>query len=446
MQAWNDFLKLLESDFGEETVSKWLRTLKILKFDATNLYLQAEDQFQALWFEEHVRIKASKSFLNNNQSPIKIHLQVLKENSTQLSSVPFGKESLIYPSDPTRKEALFEHYIPSDENKMAFDVLSHLCLPSENPSKVAPGDFNPILIYGPKESGKTHLLMAAQLSMQKLGLRSRYVRADTFTDHVIRAIRNGNMIEFRKIYRNLDVLIVDDLEILSGKAATQEEFFHTYNTLHTEGKQIILSSSVSPKFFVDIEPRLISRFEWGLTIPIKPLTEKGLISLVDHQLKKYIFSFDDTTKSWLASNFTKPSHLLKALDIIKFRSQLASKKHRYILPLETVHGYLKDYLFDFQQIKASPHRILEELAINYKVKVDDLLGKSQAREHTIPRQIAMYICRLFLKMPYTKIGVFFSRDHSTVIASVRHVELSIKNDSSEFLPVIQELCRKVGIA
>ena len=256
MQAWDEFLVRLEKELGTQTVEKWVRPLRVLRFDALNLYLETPDSFQIGWFEEHVRPLLREKFLNNNGGVIQVHLSSPHSSHSQKIGSPSQIQQFAILPNELNPEMSFENFLISAENKIALEILSG-------------GEFNPVFLYGPKGSGKTHLLMSYALEMEKKGKKVFYVRAETFTEHVVQAIRLGFMQSFRKTYREIDVLLVDDIHIFSRKSATQEEFFHTFNALHTAGKQILLSANIPPFKLSEIEARLISRFEWGISVPLK---------------------------------------------------------------------------------------------------------------------------------------------------------------------------------
>ena len=260
MKAWHDFLKTLEKDLGKETVDKWLTPLKILKFDAANLYLDATDSFQILWFYEHV----TQGLKDPNGRKIKLHFylngQPLQKKAKKTAAgEPLAKQH--FSPDHLASHATFANFIKEESPFLPYDLLTHI-----------DGTYNPIFLYGPTGCGKTHLLMATAHQLKKAGKNVFYVRTETFTEHVIRAFRTTSLQEFRPTYRNLDCLILDDVQMLKGKNTTQEELFHTFNRLHTQGMQIVLSSNTSPRELEGIEERLKSRFEWGITLPLSAPT------------------------------------------------------------------------------------------------------------------------------------------------------------------------------
>lgn len=392
MEAWQQFLSQLEQELGPEVVKKWVP--KLLRFDAANIFLEARDSFQISWFEEHIRPRL-KGLTNNNQRPIKVHLTAEKK------SPPKKEEGriLTFHADPLDPEMTLENFLPSPENLVVYKLLTET------------SPFNPIYLYGPKGTGKTHLLMGAASALQKSGKRVLFVRSETFTGHVVQAIRLGQMQDFRKVYRAIDVLIVDDIDVFSRKNATQEEFFHTFNTLHTSGRLILLSAEVPPMQLNEIEPRLISRFEWGISLGL----QKGdMRQILQKKGALWKLTLSDELLDFLLTSF--PRDPILALQALALRSKGAP------LTRLLAERLLKDLLEKEQQKALTFEKIVKAVAAHYGITSEDLLGKSQIREYVMPRQVAMYLCREKLKLPFQKIGELFGRDHSTVMSSVKQIQ------------------------
>jgi len=432
MQAWAQFLEQLESELGSETVDKWLRNLKIQHFDACNLYLEAQNSFQVLWFEEHVRSRSLK-LVNANNKQIKIHLASANQSSSkQKKSNDQKKDQRFKPTtfqlnfDDLNPLSLFAHFIIAEENQLVAKIIEQIIeFPESN-------SYNPFYLYGPAGGGKTHLLMSLAHTLRKKGLKVIYSRAETFTDHVVSAIRAGEMSHFREIYRNVDILIIDGVHVFSRKSATQEEFFHTFNTLHLIGKQIILSANCSPQELQHIEPRLISRFEWGLVLSLEALAQNQMPKLLEIKAKALNFQLSNVIAQFLLETFTSnPKALIKGLEALVLRLHLDSRHPISALTITSAKTLLADLILDEQKSVITPSRIIQEVADYFGLRVEDILGKSQTRECVQPRQIAMHLCRSKLKMPFMKIGELFCRDHSTIISGVKQIQKLLDLDDRE---------------
>lgn len=404
MKAWDHFLSNLEVELGEDAVKRWLRPLRIIRFDAANLVLEAPDPLTASWFEEHVRGLSKKRFVNENNRPIRVHLEQPKNEKKD----PVPPNPTPFPSDPIDPFCTLDSFIECPDNQIALRLIRDWIRTSKPL-------FNPIFLFGPSKSGKTHLLMAAAAALVKAGKKVFYVSAKTFTEHVVQAIRTSRMQEFRSHYRNIDVLLVDDVDQIAGRAATQEEFFHTFNTLHTTGRQIVLTSSLPPSKLNDLEPRLISRFEWGIALGMGAPPPR---SILIQKAKSFHIPLDEQLTSFLLEKF--PNDPLYALQALGLRTEIKSP-----LSIAAAEKILAD-LIKQEEIKAiTPERIVKNISDHFGIKSEDLTGKSQAREFALPRQVAMYVCRQKLHMPFQAIGKFFGRDHSTVMSSVKQIQLQV---------------------
>jgi chromosomal replication initiator protein len=450
MQTWEDFLKKQESRLGKQTVDKWLRSLKIVHFDSGNLYLEASEAFQISWFEEHIRPFLKSQLVNNNYRPVKVHLN-LQEASSSPKPLPSKKEksksTFFFTQDKIDPSATLETFVPGMSNLVFFRLLCELAgYDCDSQSFITPSlalaAFNPIFIWGPPGSGKTHLLMALSQAFKKRGLNTLYARTETFTEHVVGAIRNSDMQHFRKTYRSPDILLFDDVHLLARKDATQEEFFHTFNTLHNTGRQIILSSQQPPAHLTDIEPRLISRFEWGINLHIEKLSAKELHIVLEKRCEHLHFPLSEEVQSFLVEHFPHSHALHRAIEALILRVHLQSNAvyHRqsHLIDQETAKEFLKDLIEKEREHTLTPDKIIHAVAAYYGIRNGDILGKSQSQECVAPRQLAMYLCRMELKLAFAAIGRIFSRDHSTVMTSVKYIQQQLdKQDRAVMAPLFE---------
>lgn len=430
MKAWETFLEEQEKELGEATVKKWLRTLRVSRFDAQNLYLEAKDSFQALWFEEHIRKKLDKSFLNNNFRKIRVHLNLANALDTQQKrTAKKGTKEGDPPSftlnlDPINPHFTFDKYYLSAANRISYQILNET------------GTFNPIYLWGPPGVGKTHLLMALTHKLGQEGKKVTYTRVETFTEHVVSAIRASQMGIFRDAYRNIDVLILDNVHELAHKGATQEELFHTFNTLHMAGKQILLASNLAPGDLQFIEPRLVSRFEWGIVLPLENYNDEDRIAILEMKSQAMRFPLHYKVKAFLNETFKSgTTPLIQALEALILRTHAnheAKGRLSTSLTVPLAKHYLSDLIASEETAKITPQKIIHAAADFYKIRPEELLGASQSREATLPRQMAMYLCREELKLPYKKIGELFERDHSTVMSSVKIINALTDRENSVF--------------
>ncbi|MBP9840872.1 MAG: ATP-binding protein [Simkaniaceae bacterium] len=447
MQAWENFLDSEEKIFGKAAVDKWLRTLVVSQFDACNLHLQARDPFHLHWFEEHMRPKVEKALFNNNGRRIKVHINLGEAvPDPTLKETKVEEKKNLFASDSLESHCTLAQFVHGKQSKIPYQILCELVgYQSETNKFTTPnlkmGEINPIYISGPSGVGKTHLLMAITATLRNRGLKAHFVHADRFSEHVVTAFRSSLVEPFRATYRNLDALIIDDIHRFQRKSATQEEFFHTFNALHTRGVQIIISANVPPRELRDIEERLISRCEWGISLTIGKLSTDELKEIALRRAQMLQFPLSDSIINYLVTSFKSHKSLTRAIEALVLRTHIDRRKEP--LDLEAVKTYLKDLTEKEEEQGISPGKILQGVAQKFGIRIDDILGKSRSRDCALPRQIAMYLCRQELKMPYIKIGDLFSRDHSTVMSSVKLIADSVEKreaDITSSITEIQRLC------
>lgn len=442
MQAWEHFLALQEAELGKDTVQKWLRPLRILRFDACNLYLEAKDSFQALWFEEHIRSKILQKFVNNNNKKIRVHLAIanapqkpkVKTKTSAPAPVVTPKFQLTF--DDLDPHCTFEQFVQTEPNELTYRLLSQLEL----------GAFNPIYLYGRGGSGKTHLMMATVNALRQKGLNVIYCRAETFTDHVVTAIRAGEMSVFRQAYRNIDVLCIDDVHVFSRKGATQEELFHTFNTLHLAGKQIILSSNCAPGELQHIEPRLVSRFEWGIVVPLEVVDQQHIAAILQKKAEAFRFPLHPKVANFLLETFTSSTKsLTRALEALILRTHLQESSTRSIVgvTVQSARHQLEDLIHEEERTALTPSKVVKAVAEQFGIKPEDILSKAQSRDCVVPRQVAMYLMRSELKLPYMRIGEIFGKDHSTVMSSVKVIQKCMEAEEREVADAVHAIAKKL---
>jgi len=452
MECWELFLKNQESELGTEIVDKWLRTLKILHYDACNLYLEAHDTFHLTWFEEHIRPKLRSNLFNNNHRKVQVHVTI-KNNSGPPKgyekSKIHAKEKAYFKEDSLDPHFLFENFIYSEKNQLTYSFFTEFIeeiKKKENTIKKA--TFNPIFLYGNSGSGKTHILMSLAHLFKKCSIRCFYIRAESFTEHVISAIRSGTMEEFRKTYRHTEVLLVDDVHQFAKKTATQEEFFHTFNSLQTAGRQVILSANRAPHFLEEIEPRLISRFEWGILLPLEKLSGKHLRNFLIHRSKLFDFPLSCEVIDFLLHHFSRNLKVLQtAFDALVLRYTLEQNKSpsQLSLPLSLSEAafFLSSLLEEEKKHILTPQKIIQIVSEFYGIYSSDILGKAQHHEFSLPRQVAIFLCRQKLQISLLKLGSIFSRDHSTILSSIKQIEKKISSGDQEFEKNLQTLTYRI---
>lgn len=435
MRLWLDYIKHKESVLGSEIADKWLKTLRVIKFDARNLYLEAQDKFHANWVKEHIEQELKKTFVNEREVPVRVHFSIAGAQNSTIQACP-PTSDIKFKEDFLEPHATFETFIPGLSNNIPFQILSNMSTSIQKPA------YNPIYVYGPSGSGKTHLLMSMTKSYQAIGLKPLYVRAEKLIRDVIQSYRYSELPAFRKQYRNHDIIIIDDIQLISNKRATQEEIFHTFNDFHIKEKQIILSSNVAPRDLVDMEERLVSRFEWGLTLFFSHLSQNDLKFMLEKRLQLLHLKISSEAKDFFISTFTNQKKLLKALDALYLRAQSSKNME---LTVEQVQIHLKDLIDDEDMEKLSSESILELVSQEFDIAQAEVIGKSQEKEIAFPRKIGMYLLREKLKLPYKHIGKIFSRDHSTVMSNIKMIKSLIEEEKQEAIKPLAEIEKKISL-
>lgn len=446
MQAWEDFIKKREQLLGKEAADKWLRSLKVVHFDSGNLYLEAKDSFQILWFEEHIRPLLRAELLNNNFRPIKVHLTI--GDTPQEISAKSAKKDKIPSATPFFQDKLdpvmtLDNFVPGTANQVVYRLFCELAGARYDSGAAALATFNPVYLWGGPGAGKTHLLVALTHALKKRGLNALYVRAETFTEHVVSAIRSSEMKPFRVAYRHVDVLIVDDVHVFARKGATQEEFFHTFNALHSTSRQIVLSSKCAPALLEEIEPRLVSRFEWGINVHLEKLKNDDLKQVLQKRCEGLHFPLSQEVADFLLEAFPSSISLHRALEALILRCHLETdarhKRNSRSISLESAKRMLADLSAEEIKTQLTPEKIIACVSAKFGIRSEDLLGKSQSQECSLPRQIAMYLCRCELKLSFPSLGIIFSRDHSTVMTSIKQIEKKVTSADRELLSSLSDI-------
>lgn len=278
---------------------------------------------------------------------------------------------------------------------------------SEKPAQT----YNPLFLYGGVGLGKTHLLHAIGNMCQIQGLEILYVSSEEFTNDLITAIRSHTTPAFRDKYRRIDVLLIDDIQFIAGKESTQEEFFHTFNTLHGQNKQIVMTSDRPPKAMVTLEERLRSRFEWGLAADIQPPDFETRVAILQSKADRRGYSLPDTILEDIAHRFQTN---IRELEGAMTRIMAYSDLRGMALDEKLVEYALADLMPESKEIE--PQQILNIIAHEYGVSIEELLSQSRSQRFSFPRQIAMYMLREESELSLPKIGEMLGgRDHTTVM-------------------------------
>ncbi|WP_370454441.1 chromosomal replication initiator protein DnaA [Homoserinibacter sp. GY 40078] len=328
----------------------------------------------------------------------------------------------------------FDNFVIGGSNRFAHAAAVAV---AEAPAKA----YNPLFIYGDSGLGKTHLLHAIGHYAESLypGIRVRYVSSEEFTNDFINSIANNRASVFQSRYREIDILLIDDIQFLQGKDSTQEAFFHTFNTLHDHNKQVVITSDVAPKHLTGFEDRMRSRFEWGLITDVQAPDLETRIAILRKKAQSERLQVPDDILEYMA---TKVSSNIRELEGTLIRVTAFANLNKTPVDLQLVQTVLKDLITLDDDNVISPVDIINHTADYFKLTVDDLYGSSRSQAVATARQIAMYLCREMTSLSLPKIGQLFgNRDHTTVMYANKKISELMKERRSIYNQVTELTAR-----
>lgn len=425
-EVWSRCLNLIKENINEQSFLTWFRPTKAVDLKADILTVQLPSHFYYEWLEDHYSSLINQAVKQVLGDSGKLHysISVNQENhSLQLPSINRrrGVNGAAHDASQLNSRYTFDNFVEGNSNQFA--KAASLAV-AEAPGKTS---FNPLVIYGGVGLGKTHLIQAiGNFSLQQGTVKKvLYVSSEKFTIEFINSIQNNKTTEFSTIYRNVDLLLVDDIQFFINKERTQEEFFHTFNSLHQKGKQIVLSSDRPPKEITGIEERLLSRFQWGLVADIQPPDLETRIAILQKKAEENGIELPGDVVQLIAYNVTSN---IRELEGCLIRLLAHASLTGIDIDVHLAKRVLKDVISQKQrQISIED---IQKIVSNYYGIPDDLLrAKTRKKEIALIRQIAMYIAKNYTKNSLKTIGLHFGgRDHSTVIHAISTIEAYARED------------------
>ena len=421
-------MKKLDSEINVAYVAtEKSMTANILSRRYTSLFSQSIENVTGEVYKVVVKTEAD---YENENTILKSKDRTSKAYSFNIN---FQKEKIFNPN------YTFDNFVVGESNKYAVSAAMAV---AKDPANT----YNPFFIYGGSGLGKTHLLNAIGIYIleHKTDKKIIFVSSETFTNDVVTAIQNKKMEEVRDKYRGADVLIVDDIQFLEGKEATQEEFFHTFNILHEEKKQIILSSDNPPENLTKLDERLRSRFGWNMVVDIQPPDYETRVAILRKKAVNEGIEIDDDLEEVLNLISEKITDNVRLLESALVRLVGFSKSLDEHIDLAFAKRVIKDVIAN-DNSAITPEKIKNAVARHFKIKVSDLEGKSRKRTLAYPRQIAMYLCRELTDYSNVRIGgIFGNRDHSTVMYACDKIRYDIETDE-ELKKEVQSIMDSIKI-
>ena len=411
---WNEILKLLARDLSDTAVSTWFGDCRVLEVQDNLLLLHCPSEYSREIILTRYADLLKKVLKEIFAADFEISILTTEEMEQYLekhrspASDPFGSE-----------EFTFEKFIVGNSNKMAFAAAKAV---AENLAN----KYNPLLIYGDSGLGKTHLLYSIAHAIRHNRPKSRivYIKGDDFTNELIGAIQTGRNSEFREKYRRADLLLVDDIQFIAGKVQTQEEFFHTFNTLYESGRQIVLTSDRPPKEMLRLEDRLRSRFEGGLMVDISPPDYETRVAIVKTKAARLGIPLAEDAGNYIAENIK--ANIRQIEGILKKIQAYIDLQGAGAVNMELVQRITKE-IIDSEKAYA-PEYIIAKVADFYDITPDEVIGKGKTKNVANARQMSIFLIRKLTGLTLEQIGEVMNRDHSTVLHSIRKVEESLQND------------------
>ncbi|MCM8901651.1 chromosomal replication initiator protein DnaA [Caldicoprobacter algeriensis] len=432
---WTRALQYMKAQLSDVSFDTWIRVIQPLLLKDNEIVLSVPNEFTKNILQSRYIETIAGSLKEVSGVPIYVKFILENEVEAYLESINSRDVDNTQTHSILNPKYTFDTFVVGNSNRFAHAA----CLAvAEAPAKA----YNPLFIYGGVGLGKTHLMHAIGHYILARNPKAKvlYVTSEKFTNELINSIRDDKNVEFRNRYRNIDVLLIDDIQFIAGKERTQEEFFHTFNALHEANKQIIISSDRPPKEIPTLEDRLRSRFEWGLIADIQPPDLETRVAILKKKAELENIEIDDEILLFIAKRIESNIRELEgALIRIMAYASLTNNK----LDISIAEEALKDILSTAQPKEITIPLIQQVVADYFHLKVDDFKSKKRSRPIAYPRQIAMYLCRELTDQSLPKIGEEFGgRDHTTVIHACEKIQEDMQKDS-QLRRTIDELKKKI---
>ena len=428
--VWAKVLMHMEERLGAVTVSAWFDDAEVVELNEERLILYSPSDFR----REIIRRRctdyihdALKEIFNSDAKLVVFgdeELNAFKQRGKSSSSMDFNPQFT------------FDNFVVGPSNRFAHSAAIAV---SKTPGQV----YNPLFIYGPPGVGKTHLLYAIANGIRKDNPNANivYIKGDQFTNELIDAIKNGKNIEFRSKYREADLFLVDDIQFIAGKESTQEEFFHTFNKLYEEHKQIVMTSDRKPSDMLTLEDRLKTRFEWGLLADVQPPDYETRMAILRNKAKSLGLNLSDDVCNYIAINVTNNVRQIEGTvkKILAYRDL-----NDMPLDLPNISRAIDDMFKSEGNALPTPSLIISQVCKFYSVDEATLRGNQKSKGIAEARQVAMYLIRKLTNLSLPDIGKEFGKDHSTVLYNIRKVESTLKKGDASLQNNIRDITANIN--
>jgi len=429
VEVWEKAKDLIKLKVNPQTFEMWFKPTKGITVSEDSLTIEVPNSFFKDWLIDH-HLELIKDVLKETCGEnLKLEFNYSAQEELNLNvgglAIRPGIQGLQKRNEGVNYLGLspaytFETFVVGSSNRLAHAAALAV---AESPARA----YNPLFIYGKVGLGKTHLMQAIghYIAAKYQKIKIVYITSEQFTNQLINSIQNRTTVRFRERYRNVDVLLIDDIHFIAGKESTQEEFFHTFNALYDDHKQIVLSSDRPPKDILTLEERLISRFEWGLITDIQPPDFETRVAILKKKGERETVSIPDDVIFYIGEKIKSNIRELEgALKRVAANAVLLKQK----ITLDLARAILKDMVKEKEE-RISADLILETVAKYFNVRPSDIKGRRRTKQVVLPRQVAMYLVRKLTEHSLPEIGeICGGRDHTTVLHAYERIETDIKRN------------------
>ncbi len=428
--VWAKVLAFMEERFGAVTISAWFDDVEVVELTEDRLTIYTPSDFRREVIRQRCVEPIQNAMKEIFNSDVKLEVYGDKELEAYKSR---GKATTAMDFNP---QFTFDNFVVGPSNRFAHGACVAV---SNTPGQV----YNPLFLYGPAGVGKTHLLYAIANEIRKKNpdVNIVYIKGDQFTNELITAIQNGKNIEFRSKYREADLFLIDDIQFIAGRESTQEEFFHTFNALYEEHKQIVMTSDRKPSDMLTLEDRLKTRFEWGLLADIQPPDYETRMAILKNKSKSLGLDLSDDVCNYIAINITSNVRLIEGTvkKIMAYRD-LSNMP----LDLPNISRAISDMFKTEGSAVPTPSLIISQVCKFYSIEESVLRGTLKNKGTAEARQVAVYLIRKLTNLSLPDIGAEFSRDHTTILYAIRKVEASLKKGDTSLQNNIRDITANIN--